>query len=109
MAANGDQPATPEGTMFLAELGLDGRRRPVPGALAAPDAKITTIVVATANQADADLEPDLTVIAADSLTEVAAWLAAIRPRLPRLPLSNSRRTPFRLVLARAGVGVARKH
>ena len=78
MAANGDLPAPPETAMFLAELGLDGRLRPVPGvlpaALAAADAEITTIVVATANQAEAGQVPGLTVIAADSLTEVAAWL-----------------------------------
>jgi magnesium chelatase family protein len=78
MAANGDLPAPPEGTMFLTELGLDGRLRPVPGvlpaALAAADAQITTIVVATANQAEAGQVPGLTVIAADSLTEIAAWL-----------------------------------
>jgi len=78
MAANGDLPAPPEGVMFLAELGLNGRLRPVPGvlpaALAAAGAEITTIVVATANQAEAGLVPGLTVIAAESLTEVAGWL-----------------------------------
>jgi magnesium chelatase family protein len=78
MAANGDLPAPAGTVMFLAELGLDGRLRPVPGvlpaALAAADAGITTIVVATANQAEASLVPGLTVIAAESLTEVAAWL-----------------------------------
>jgi magnesium chelatase family protein len=78
MTANGDLPAPPETTMFLAELGLDGRLRPVPGvlpaALAAAGAEITTIIVATANQAEAGLAPSLTVIAADSLAEVAGWL-----------------------------------
>jgi magnesium chelatase family protein len=78
MAANGDLPAPPESIIFLAELGLDGRLRPVPGvlpaALTATRAEITTIVVATANQAEASLAPGLTVIAADSLTEVAGWL-----------------------------------
>ena len=78
MAANGDLPAPPEGVMFLAELGLDGRLRPVPGvlpaALAAVRAEITTIVVATANEAEASLAPGLTVIAADNLSGVAEWL-----------------------------------
>jgi magnesium chelatase family protein len=78
MAANGDLPTPSECTMFFAELGLDGRLRPVPGvlpaALAAADAEITTIVVATANHAEARLVPGLTVIAADSLTGVAGWL-----------------------------------
>jgi len=77
MAANGDLPAPPESVMFLAELGL-GRLRPVPGALlavlAAADSEITTVVVSTANRAEAGLEPGLTVIAADNLTEVAGWL-----------------------------------
>ena len=84
MAANGDLPTPPEGTMFLAELGLDGRLRPVPGvltpALAAADAEITTIVVATANQAEAGQVPGLTVIAADTLTEIADWLRGGPPR-----------------------------
>ena len=83
LAANGDLPAPPESVMFLAELGLDGRLRPVPAllpaALAAADAEITTIVVATANQAEVGLVPGLTVIAADSLTEVAAWLRGTPP------------------------------
>ena len=78
IAANGDLPAPLETAMFLAELGLDGRLRPVPGvlpaALIAAGAGITTIVVATANQAEAGLVPGLTVIAAESLTEVAGWL-----------------------------------
>jgi hypothetical protein len=78
MAANGDLPVPPETAMFLAELGLDGRLRPVPGvlpaALAAARAEVTTIVVATANQAEASLVPGMTVIAADSLAGVAGWL-----------------------------------
>jgi magnesium chelatase family protein len=78
MVANGDLPAPPGGTMFLAELGLDGRLRSVPGVLpavlAAADAAITMIVVATANQAEAGQVPGLTVIAADNLTEIVAWL-----------------------------------
>ena len=78
MSANGDLPAPAETMMFLAELGLDGRLRAVPGvlpaALAATDAEITTIVVATANPAEASLVPGLTVVAADNLAEVAAWL-----------------------------------
>ena len=45
----------------------------LPAALAAARAEINTIVVATANQAEATLVPDLTVIA-DNLTEVAGWL-----------------------------------
>src|ERR1700734_2706889 len=33
IAVNGDLPTLPEGTMFLADLGLDGRLRPVSGVL----------------------------------------------------------------------------
>ena len=75
--------------MFIAELGLDGRLRPVtgvlPAALASTDAEITTIVVATANQAEAGLAPGVTVIAADSLTEVADWLRGDPPPHRELP------------------------
>jgi magnesium chelatase family protein len=78
MAANGDLPTLPERTMFLAELSLDGRLRPVsgvlPAALAAADGEVTTIVVATANKAEASLMADLTVIAADNLARVTGWL-----------------------------------
>ena len=78
LAANGDLAAIPEETAFLAELGLDGRLRPVhgvlPAALAAAHAGITTIVVAAANYAEADQVPGMTVVGAESLTEVVAWL-----------------------------------
>jgi magnesium chelatase family protein len=98
MAANGDLPAPPEGAMFLAELGLNGRLRPVtgvlPAVLAAPRAEITTIVVATANQAEAGLAPGLTVIAADSLTEVAGWLRGGPPPHREPPGPSSDDGPF---------------
>jgi len=93
MAANGDLPAPPESIMFLAELGLDGRLRPVPAvlpaALPAAGAEISTIVVATANHAEASLAPGLTVIAADNLTEVAAWLRGGPPPHPQPPGPDS--------------------
>jgi magnesium chelatase family protein len=89
MAANGDLPAPPETAMFLAELGLDGRLRPVPGvlpaALAVTGSEITTIVVATANYAEAGLAPGLTVIAADNLAEIVAWLRGAPPPHPEPP------------------------
>ena len=89
MAANGDLPAPAEAVMFLAELGLDGRLRPVPGvlpaALTAAGSEMTTIVVATANQAEASLVPGLTVIAADNLSGVAAWLRGGPPPQPEPP------------------------
>ena len=112
MAANGELPAPPETAMFLAELGLDGRLRPVPGvlpaALAAARAEITTVVVATANQAEAGQVPGLTVIAADNLTEVARWLRGGPPPHRELsgPDSGDGPVPLRPdladVLGRAG-------
>jgi hypothetical protein len=49
----------------------------LPAAPTATNAEITTIVVATANQAEAGLVTGLTVIAADNLAEIG--LAAARP------------------------------
>ena len=112
MAVNSDLPAPTQGTMLLAELGLDGRLRPVPGvlpaALAAVQAEITTIVVATANQTEAGQVPGLTVIAADNLTEVAAWLRGGPPPHRDLSGPNSGDGPVPLrpdladVLGQAG-------
>src|SRR5215475_5224255 len=63
LAAAGGLPlSSPVGKMFLAELGLDGSLRPVPGVLPA--------VVA----AEARLVPGVRVVAASSLAEVAIWL-----------------------------------
>ncbi len=48
------------GKMFLAELGLDGRLRPVPGvlpAVVAAEAGVDTVVVAAQNVAEAALVP----------------------------------------------------
>src|ERR1700722_7011720 len=99
MAANGDLPTLPEGTMFLAELGLDGRLRPIPGvlpaALAAADGEVTTIVVATANQAEAGLVPGLTVIAAANPNGIPCWLRGGPPphREPPGPASGDGPVP----------------
>jgi predicted ATPase with chaperone activity len=49
----------------------------LPAAPTATNAEITTIAVATANQAEAGLVTGLTVIAADNLAEIG--LAAARP------------------------------
>ena len=51
--------------MFLAELGLDGRLRPVPGvlpAVAAAERRLDTVVVAAQNVAEAALVPGVTVV-----------------------------------------------
>ena len=78
MTANNALPlSAPAGKMFLAELGLDGRLRPVPGVLPAvitAEPRVDTVVVAAENAAEARLVPDVRVVAAGSLAEVAIWL-----------------------------------
>ena len=83
------------GKMFLAELGLDGRLRPVSGVLPAVLAAgpgIDTVVVAAPNAAEAALVPGVQVIGAASLLEVIIWLrgglppaAAPGPEPPAAP------------------------
>ena len=66
--------------VFIAELGLDGRLRPVrgilPAVMAAVDAGYPEITVAAANAAEAALVPGATVTGFESLAEVAAYLGA---------------------------------
>jgi magnesium chelatase family protein len=68
----------PPGTVFLAELGLDGRLRPVRGVLpavvAAAREGFDLIVVAAGNRDEAALVDGVRVIAADWLADVATWL-----------------------------------
>lgn len=70
--------AAPEGMVFLAELGLDGRLRPVPGVLPAVAASLAagmaTVVVAAENYAEAALVPGARVVAAESLVQIVVWL-----------------------------------
>src|SRR5579863_824311 len=73
------------GKMFLAELGLDGRLRPVPGvlpAVAAGAGGAETVVVASQNAEEAALVPGLEVIGAGSLAEVIIWLRGGAPPSP---------------------------
>ncbi|MBB6120382.1 YifB family Mg chelatase-like AAA ATPase [Nocardiopsis algeriensis] len=67
-----------EGTVLIAELGLDGRARPVRGVLpavvAAREHEYSRFVVAHGNAAEARLVPETEVVAVDSLEEVCAWL-----------------------------------
>jgi magnesium chelatase family protein len=79
LAASGALPLSSlAGVMFLAELGLDGRLRPVPGVLpavvAAAAEGVVAVVVAGDNAAEAALVPGLRVIAAGCLAEVVIWL-----------------------------------
>jgi magnesium chelatase family protein len=76
------------GPMFLGELGLDGRVRPVRGvlaaALAAAEAGARTIVVPSLNAAEAALVPGLTVVPVATLSELVEWLRS--GDLHRLPV-----------------------
>src|ERR1700678_1561626 len=87
LAASDGLPVTAAaGKMFLAELGLDGRLRPVPGvlpAVAAAEHGAETVVVAPQNVAEAALVPGVAVIGASTLAEVIMWLRGGPP--PTLP------------------------
>ena len=90
IAASAAPPASVEGCVFVAELGLDGSLRPVrgvlPAVLAAAAAGYTRAVVAPENAAEAAMVPGVTVISCWSLRAVHAWLCgdpfAGRPVLP---------------------------
>src|ERR1700756_828441 len=74
------------GKMFLAELGLDGRLRPVPGvlpAVVAAESGVDTVVVAAQNVAKPALVPAIQVWGPSSLIEVIVWLRGGPP--PSLP------------------------
>jgi magnesium chelatase family protein len=66
------------GTVFLGELGLDGRLRPVPGVLpsvvGAAAAGFDRVVVPSDNAAEALLVPGVEVISAPSLGALIDWL-----------------------------------
>jgi magnesium chelatase family protein len=73
------------GKMFLAELGLDGRLRPVPGvlpAVVAAEGGAGTAVVSAQNAGEASLVPGIQVIGANSLSEVIVWLRGGPPPSP---------------------------
>src|ERR1700685_3503566 len=86
LAAAGAVPGSAlAGKMFLAELGLDGRLRPVPGELPAVVAAAPgtgTVVGAAQNAEEASLVPGVTVIAANCLSEVIIWLRGGLPPSP---------------------------
>jgi magnesium chelatase family protein len=67
-----------DGLVFLGELGLDGKIRPVPGVLpaaaCAAAAGFAGIVVSAQNAGEAALIPELKVIAAPTLASVMSWL-----------------------------------
>ncbi|ALX66897.1 YifB family Mg chelatase-like AAA ATPase [Microbacterium sp. XT11] len=67
-------------TVYIGELGLDGRLRPVPGVLpavfAAARAGFDRVVVPSANEEEARLVAGIDVRAATTLAEVAVWHGA---------------------------------
>jgi magnesium chelatase family protein len=84
LSAGGAIPAASlEDTVFLGELGLDGRVRPVTGVLpavaAAAAAGFGRVAVAADNVFEASLVPDLQVLAVPSLGALVAWLKGVRP------------------------------
>jgi magnesium chelatase family protein len=72
--------------LWLAELGLDGRLRPVrgvlPAVIAARQAGVRRVVVSSANAAEATLVDAVDIRAADDLAQVLAWLQGAGPPLP---------------------------
>jgi magnesium chelatase family protein len=73
------------GAVWIAELGLDGRLRPVrgvlPSVLAARRLGVRRVVVASANAAEAALVCDMDVRSADRLREIIDWLTGQGPAL----------------------------
>ncbi len=71
---------------WIAELGLDGRLRPVRGVLpavvAARDAGVRRVVVAHPNAAEAALVPGIDVRAAADLRQIVTWLRGEGAALP---------------------------
>src|SRR5215475_9301506 len=116
LAAAGGLPlSSPVGKMFLAELGLDGSLRPVPGvlpAVVAAEPSVDTVVVAAANLAEARLVPGVRVVAASSLAEVAIWLRGgpaptpARPRGPSAALAKAPKLDLAEVLGQSEARMA---
>lgn len=81
--------------LFLGELGLDGRVRPIrgvlPAVLAAAEAGIGTVVVPARNAAEAALVPGLTVLPVTRLGELVRWLRT--GDLDRLPIASGPPAP----------------
>jgi magnesium chelatase family protein len=81
-AAGSAQAAAVADTVFLGELGLDGRVRPVPGVLpsvaAAAAAGFGRVVVPQENMAEAALVPGMRIVAPANLAALLAWLRCKR-------------------------------
>ena len=105
------------GKMFLAELGLDGRLRPVPGvlpAVVAAEAGVDTVVVAVQNAAEAALVPGVRVIGANNLLQVITWLRGgppppvpvPEPQGPEPGLAKAKKPDLSEMLGQAGARLA---
>jgi magnesium chelatase family protein len=85
-AAEAVAPAACAGLVMIGELGLDGRVRAVPGVLpavlAAAHAGCRTVVVPRANANEAELVPDVKVIAVSTLRALMCHLRDEPPPLP---------------------------
>jgi magnesium chelatase family protein len=93
------------GTVFIGELGLDGRLRPVPGVLpsvaGAAAAGFGRAVVPPENSSEALLVPGMEVISGPSLGALVGWLASLPPwRRPRRCRCWSPGQGWRLLLRR---------
>jgi magnesium chelatase family protein len=108
LAADGAiKTAALEGIVFLGELGLDGRVRPVPGVLpavaAAAAARFGRVAVATDNVVEASLVPGLQILAVPSLGALVAWLKGARPASgPAVEAVRSTGRPRQLATGRRG-------
>jgi magnesium chelatase family protein len=82
-AAGSLRAADTAGTVFLGELGLDGRLRPVPGILpavaAAAAAGFGRVVTPPENLREAALVPGVQVVAPANLSALLDWLGGRRP------------------------------
>ncbi len=86
LAADGQVPAeSVAGAVWIAELGLDGRLRPVrgvlPSVLAARRLGARHVVVAAANAAEAALVSGVDVRCAEQLRDIVGWLTGDGPAL----------------------------
>jgi magnesium chelatase family protein len=84
LASAGEVPAEAvSGSVWIAELGLDGRLRPVagvlPSVLTAQRAGVRRVLVAPANGAEAGLVQGMDVRVAHDLREIVAWLRGEGP------------------------------
>jgi magnesium chelatase family protein len=77
-AAGRIDPRAVAGRLFIGELGLDGRARPVrgvlPAVLAAADSGYRSVVVPEASAAEAELVPEVSVLGVRSLRQLIALL-----------------------------------